>query len=174
MTELLIELKRALASKESLESLEEQAGAYERLLRVFTREVRRLTEGVPGSADEFASVWQRCVRFVAEGQTEKVQASRDELSAALAERLDVLKRLHRLAALGHGLVGQEAADPEVLLREIAALERLKSRVFDRWRTVEDLEDLAARDYPLTTADLDRIGPGQPPPASWYAEESQPF
>ena len=45
------------------------------------------------------------------------------------------------------------------------MERLKARVFDRWQTAEDLEDLAARDYPLTTADLDQIGPHRRPPAS---------
>jgi hypothetical protein len=47
-------------------------------------------------------------------------------------------------------------------------------VFDRWQTADDLEDLAARDYPLTTADLDQIWPQRRPPESYYAEESEPF
>ena len=75
------------------------------------------------------------------------------------------------------LVAQRGAafpDPDVLLPEIAGLERLKATVFDRWQTAEDLEDLAARDYPLTTADLDAIGPHRRPPASFYADESKPF
>ncbi|MCI0380525.1 MAG: hypothetical protein L0215_23305 [Gemmataceae bacterium] len=54
------------------------------------------------------------------------------------------------------------------------MERLKARVFDLWQTAEDLEDLAARDYPLSTADLDKIGPQHRPPASFYADESKPF
>ena len=54
------------------------------------------------------------------------------------------------------------------------MERLKAEVFDRWQTADDLEDLAARDYPLTTEELDRIGPSRRPPASWYVEEGKPF
>jgi hypothetical protein len=58
--------------------------------------------------------------------------------------------------------------------EIDGQERFKADVLDRWQTADDLEDLAARDYPLTTADLDRIGPQRRPPESYYAEESKPF
>ena len=65
-------------------------------------------------------------------------------------------------------------DPDFLLPEIDGMERLKTRVFDRWQSADDLEDLAARDYPLTTADLDQIGPQRRTPASWYAEEGKPF
>jgi hypothetical protein len=65
-------------------------------------------------------------------------------------------------------------DPDLLVPEIATLESLKAQVFDRWQSIEDLEDLAARDYPLTTAELDTIGPPRRPPASYYREESKPF
>ena len=58
--------------------------------------------------------------------------------------------------------------------EITGMERLKAGVFDKWQSADDLEDLAARDYPLTTADLDRIGPQHRPAASYYAEDSKPF
>ena len=75
-----------------------------------------------------------------------------------------------LRKMGHA----EAPDPDALLPEIAGLERLKATVFDRWQTADDLEDLAARDYSLTSADLERIGPQRRPPASFYAEESKPF
>jgi hypothetical protein len=175
MTEpLRIELKPVETSKANVESLEEQASAYERLLRVFAREVGRLATALASSAEEFASAWQRCVRLVAAGETERVQATREWLSAGVQDRLDLLKRVHRLAVLGRQHAHNGALDPEVLAQAIAGLERLKEQVLDRWQTTEDLEDLAARDYPLTTADLERIGPGRQPPASWYAEESQPF
>jgi hypothetical protein len=175
MTEpLLIESKRAQGTRESLESLEELAGAYERLLVVFEREVGRLLKSLSGSADEFTRNWQYCVWLVASGQTEKVQIRRGKLATLLSERLDLLRRLHRLAARGRRLIGEEAPDPDALLADIAGLERLKEGVFDRWQTPEDLEDLAARDYPLTTADLERLGPERQPPASWYEEESRPF
>jgi hypothetical protein len=75
--------------------------------------------------------------------------------------------LHKLGRVG-------VPSPDILATEIAGMERLKVGVFDLWQTADDLEDLAARDYPLTTADLDRIGPHRQPPASYYAEESKPF
>ena len=45
----------------------------------------------------------------------------------------------------------------MFLSEIAGMERLRAGVFDPWQTADDLEDLAAKDYPLTTAALDRVG-----------------
>ena len=54
------------------------------------------------------------------------------------------------------------------------MDQLKASVFDHWHTAEDLEELAAKDYPLTTSDLDRIGSQHPPPASYYQEEDKPF
>jgi hypothetical protein len=64
--------------------------------------------------------------------------------------------------------------PEILSPKIADMEGRKVNVLDEGQTADDLEDLAARNYPLTTADLDRIGPHRQPPASYYAQESKPF
>ena len=81
------------------------------------------------------------------------------------------------AAWGSGIYG---CDPAAVLRVVrrACLPRDQVSAADRpWvieRSGEDLEDLAARDYPLTTADLDQIGPQRRPPDSWHAEESKPF
>jgi hypothetical protein len=174
MPESLLSGQKPLASAmDNLERLEEQAEVYDRLLRVFVREVRRLVEDAIHSVEELEAVWQDRVKEVAQGQMARVHAQRENLLAELQLRLDRLKRSHRLAT-GLRKWGEEAPDPDILLPIIARLERLKTRVFDRWQTIEDLEDLAARDYALTTADLDRIGPERRPPASWYAEEGKPF
>jgi hypothetical protein len=96
------------------------------------------------------------------------------LLSAFAKRLDLLKHAHSLLTRLHNLGRTDIPAPDILLPEIAGMEQLKARVFDRWQSADDLEDLAARDYPLTTADLDQIGPHRRPPASWYTEESKPF
>jgi hypothetical protein len=96
------------------------------------------------------------------------------LLRSFEERLRLLRQTHALAQWLSGSGRPDVPNFDILLPEIAGLERLKAGVFDRWQTAEDLEDLAARDYPLTTADLDRIGPRHRPPASYYAEEGKPF
>jgi hypothetical protein len=101
-------------------------------------------------------------------------ALRPRLLKALEQRLGQLQQTHTLAGWLHKLGRGDVPDPDATLPEIAGLERLRADVFNRWQTPDDLEDLAARDYPLTTAELDQLGPSRRPPASYYAEEGKPF
>jgi hypothetical protein len=167
--DLLVQLETAPPSVAGrLENIED-------LVRVVIREVGWAVEGMQGSVSVFENAWRRIVLDVAQGRTAEMQMVRQRLLQAFAKRLDLLKRTHALAGDLRKVHGQETIpDPDILLPEIAGMERLKADVFDRWQTSDDLEDLAARDYPLTTADLDRIGPLRRPPASYYAEESKPF
>lgn len=103
-----------------------------------------------------------------------MQAARPRLLSAFDKRLSLLQHTHALAIWLRKLGRADVPDPDVLLPEIGSMERLKASVFDQWQTADDLEDLCARDYPLTTAELDQIGPHRRPPASFYAEESKPF
>lgn len=146
-----------------------------------TREAERLeipigvaVEGMKGCAAKFERLWRQIVVEVAEGHTATVHPLRDRLAGALAERVEQVKNTHAVATWLRKRGPTRLPDPDVLLPEIVALERLKTNVFDCWKTVEDLEDLAARDYPLSNADLDRVGPQRRPPASFYSEESKPF
>ncbi len=129
----------------------------EHLVPVFIRQVGWAIEGMKGSARLFENTWHRIIMDVARGQTAAMHVVRPRLLCALEKWLGLLKDTQAvakwLATSGRATV----PDPEVLLPEIAGLERLKARVLDQWQTAEDLEDLAARDYPLTTADLDRVG-----------------
>jgi hypothetical protein len=95
---------------------------------------------------------------VAKGQTTEVQAARPHLVNAFEKRFRQLQETHTLATWLANLGRPTVPSPDILLPEIDGMKRLKAVVFDRWQTPDDLEDLAARDYPLTTADLDRIGP----------------
>jgi hypothetical protein len=165
--DLLLELETAAPVVGNLENIED-------LIRVVVREADCAVEGMKGSALTFENAWQRIVLEVAKGQTTQNQAARPQLLAAFDKRLSQLKYTHALAMLLHKLGRVGVPSPDILATEIAGMERLKVGVFDLWQTADDLEDLAARDYPLTTADLDRIGPHRQPPASYYAEESKPF
>ena len=144
------------------------------LVRVVARDVGCAVAGMKGSALAFENAWRRIVLGVAGGQTAEIQAARPRLLNALEKRLGLLKQVQALAAWLAELGRADVPNPDSLLPEIAGMERLKANVFDRWQSAEDLEDLAARDYPLTTADLDQRGPHRRPPASYYAEESKPF
>lgn len=165
--DLLLELETPTPVAESLDSIE-------LLVPVVARQVGWAVAGMQGSARLFENAWRAIIRNVASGQTAAMQALRSRLLRALEERLRLLKETHNLGKWLQQRGGAQIPSPDVLLPEIVGIERLKASVFDRWETADDLEDLAARDYPLTTADLDRIGPQRRPPASYYAEATKPF
>jgi hypothetical protein len=163
--DLLLELEITSPVGVSLENIED-------LVRVVAREVSLAVEGMKGSVVTFENGWRRIIMDVAKGQRTEIQAARPRLLSAIETRLSLLKQTHILAKWLCKLGRADLPDPDVLLPEIIGMEGLKTRVFDRWQTADDLEDLAARDYPLTTADLDQIGPQRRPPTSYYAEESK--
>jgi hypothetical protein len=165
--DLLLELEASPPVAGSLENIED-------LLRVITRQACWVTEGMKGSAAIFENAWRHMVLSVAKGQTAEVHAARPRLASAFQKRLDLLKQTHTLLTWLHKRGRTDLPEPDALLAEIAGMERLKARVIDPWQSVEDLEDLAARDYPLTSSDLDAIGARHRPATSWYAEEGKPF
>jgi hypothetical protein len=171
--DILAELMPVATPKSSLSRIEEvirDAMAEEGAIR----DLDGAVEGLQGSAHEFQQVWLRVLNYVAKGQTAEMHAARQRLLDAFDERLRLLRLTHAVA-IGLRMGGCPAVPAaDVLLPEIAAIERLKATVFDHWHTAEDLEDLAARDYPLKTSELDQLGPSRRPPASWFAEESKPF
>jgi hypothetical protein len=144
------------------------------LVRVVARELSGAVEGMQGSAGTFENAWRRIVVEVATGKTAEMQAVRQRLLDAFEKRLSLLRQAYELASWLSKLGRADVPNPEIVRAEIAGMERLKATVFERWQSPEDLEDLAARDYPLTTADLDRLGPHRRPASSWYTEESKPF
>jgi hypothetical protein len=144
------------------------------LMRVVGREVGWAVEGMKGSARTFEATWQRLVIEVARGHTAEVQGLRARLLLAFEKRMGLLRETYALATWLAQRGDAGVPDPAALLPELEGIGRLKAAVFNRWHTAEDLEDLAARDYPLTAADLDRIGSHRRPAASWYAERDKPF
>lgn len=165
--DLLLELETTPAIVGNLDNIQD-------LVRVVSREVGWAVEGMKGSARTFENAWRSIIVAVAQGQTAEIQAVRRRLLSAFEKRVGLLKDTHALATALAKLGKAASPDPDVLLPEIVRLEQLQVRVFDHWQTADDLEDLAARDYPLTTADLDQIGPRRWPPLAYYTEESKPF
>ncbi len=165
--DLLLDVERAAPLAGSLKNIED-------LVRVVVRELGWAVDGMKGSAALFEHAWRRIVMQVAKGETAEIHAARGRFLSAFEKRLGLLKETHALASGFRKLGRPDVPEPALLVPEIAAMEKLKADVFDRWQTAEDLEELAARDYPLTTADLDQVGPRCRPPSSFYAEESKPF
>jgi hypothetical protein len=164
--ELVLELETADSVEGSLKKIED-------ILRGLSGLVGEMSERQKGTALAFENAWRQIITNVAKGQTAEMQAARPRLLSDFEKRLGLLKRSHGLLT-SLSKRDRTDVDADFLLPEIAGMERLKARVFDPWQSADDLEDLAARDYPLTTADLDQIGPHRRPPASWYAEESKPL
>lgn len=144
------------------------------LLKIARREIGWTVDGMKGVTLAFEKAWHHVVLEVSRGRTEEMQARRPTLLLAFQTRLDHLKKAHRLAEVLRRPDLPDVPHEDVLLPEITGMERFKASVFDLWQTADDLEDLAARDYPLTTADLDAIGPHRHPAPSYYADESKPF
>ena len=164
---LLEELENAAPVAESLEKIEDT-------LRDVAGKMGQIAERLNGTALLYENAWRQIVTNVAQGQTAEMQAARPRLLSAFENWLGLLRQAHALLTRYRERGWTELPNPDVLLPEIAGMERLKARVFDLWQSADDLQDLAARDYPLTTADLDQIGPQRRPPESWYSEESKPF
>ena len=161
-----------LEELEVADSVEGRLEKIEEILDSVTGNFGWIVERLKGRALQFENAWQKTVTNVAKGLTAEMHARRPRLLIAFERWFGLLKQAHGLLTTFHNRGWKELPDPDVLLPEIAGMERLKARVFDPWQSAEDLEDLAARDYPLTTADLDQIGPQRRPLASWYAEESK--
>ncbi len=159
------------------ENTEELAECLERVrddLRGIQRDVGRIAVRMQGTANWFETVWRQIVVNVANGQTEAMQAERPRLLERHAKRFALLRQAHLLIDQYHKEDESQQPEPDLLLSELADMERFKTRVLDRWLTAEDLEDLAARDYPLNARDLERVGSQRRPSASWYSEEGKPF
>jgi hypothetical protein len=168
--DLLQELETSNSVAGTLEGIED-------LVREAVRQAPHVSlavAGMRGWALTFQKIWRRVVIEVARGQTTQMQAARPQLLSAFEKRLGLLKDTYALAEWLRMLGRAEIQAAAVLRPEIDGMDQLKASVFDRWHTAEDLEELAARDYPLTTGDLDRIGSQHRPPASYYQEEGKPF
>lgn len=169
---LLKELESADRVAESLVKFEEDSrrGINDALNRG-THKIGQFLEGMKGTGLAFENAWRKIVANVAKGQTAEMQAERTGLLNDFEKRLDILKKGYALLTREHK-GGWSDLDPDFLLSEIAGMERLKARVFDRWQSADDLEKLAVEHYPLSQSRLEKIAAAHAPPAEWYQGEEE--
>src|SRR5262245_29066565 len=119
---------------EDLETTPQVAESFEyveNLVLADAIKVGRAVTGMSGTAKLFENAWRRIVVAVANGQTIEMQAARSQLLAAFEKRLRLLKDTHALASWMLKR-GADIPDPDVLLQEIAGMDRLEAHTFDRW------------------------------------------
>ena len=152
--------------------LDAALGGVEGLSRLLIEQMRRVVPLVLSLARAHRPRWMECVAAVAAGHTDRVQAERAALSQDLQAHLEALRRTMRLAAIAESLADEPVAGAAELPAALADLERLRADVFDRWRTVEDLEDLAAASFPLSAARLRELAALHPTPQAWYDQQGE--
>jgi hypothetical protein len=127
--DLLQELKTAGRVAGSFESVEELV----REAMTHAAQVGLAVQGLSGSALAFENIWRRIIMHVSQGKGTEIHAGRPGLLSVFDKRLSLLKQTHALATGLRKRGSAEVPDPDVLLPEIAGMERLKARVFDRWQ-----------------------------------------
>jgi hypothetical protein len=118
--------------------------------------------------------WQRRCAAGWRGDAARVHADRESFLQYVDVKLSIIQLGRRLVALLTQQLKREFAEENELAGAEADLLSFKTAVFDRWRTLEDLEDLLAASFPLTNAELLAIAERHPAPPSWLEEDSKPF
>ena len=149
-------------------------GGLEGLRRLFVEQARSVLDLVIPFPSQVRQRWGQLCRAVAAGHLEQVHRLRPEFSAWVETRLSHLKDAQRLASKAAVLEDAELPGSAELPRLIRELERFRDRVFSAWKTPEDLEDLAAADYPLPASRLEALCRHYPPPPDWCQQEDKPF
>jgi len=167
-------VKSMVLAPDETSGLDAALGGVEGLSRLLVEQTRRVVPLILSLARAHRPRWMECVAEVAAGHTDRVQVERDTLAQALQAHREALRRTLRLAAIAESLAGEAVAGATELPACIADLERLQTEVFDRWRTVEDLEDLAAAAFPLPAARLRELASQHPAPQAWYDQQGEPF
>jgi hypothetical protein len=140
----------------------------------YAREVETGVRSILGASHRFQEAWEACRAQVVAGQAAAVQAFRDRFIRSFEQRLAHLREALQLVQFAARVAGRELQEAEQLQAEISALAPALDRLASRWRTQEDLEELAAEDFPLPAAELKAIAAKHPPPQAWYDEDFQPF
>ncbi len=163
MSELLLDSKLVDVSRGNLDRLEKRAKNVERELAEGRKEMTWLVASMVKTFRQFEETWEKVKRYVVAGQTEEAQAVRGQLGAlfheAFTQLQSTLELCQRWAPLG-GPNPDELVDTGILAK------RLK-KIFDRWNTAEDLEDLVAEATAPTEEECDAVVRRFGPPTAWF-------
>jgi hypothetical protein len=148
-------------------SLDSAADAY-------AREVEEAVRRVLDSPPNFDEGWRLVCGEVLAGKADEVQAARDPFLRLFHAHLANLEEWREVVSRAGRRVGHELGVAARLKAEVEALEGKLGRLEARWRTAEDLDDLAAESIPLPEAKLEAVRQKYGYPQAWYDQDSKPF
>jgi hypothetical protein len=146
----------------------------ELLAQLFTDQARAIFPPVLLLPERARRLWQQLSSVGWAGHATEVHAVREPFRQNIQDKLRLVQQARRFGEMLRLLKGQPFPEEERLRQAEEDLRRFSSEVFDRWETLEDLEDLLAASFPLSNERLEVIGKKYPPSPAWYSEEGKPF
>jgi len=119
-------------------------------------------------------LWAKLCAAGWDGDAEQVHSLRDFLLGDVDGKLRLTEQACRIVELHLLLTGVTTPAVEELRRVAQELRRFRSELFDRWHTLEDLEEILAESFPLGDKELTSREKSYAPPAAWYAQDDKPF
>jgi hypothetical protein len=120
----------------------------------------------------FKEIWDACCQGVAAGEATDSHTSRDAIADLLKRRMAFLATtLSQVKEMGEELNEPFEREEDKLLAELAHVQRIQREIFDRWRTAEDLEELAAETTALSASAFDALAQKLGPPTEWLRQGS---
>jgi hypothetical protein len=152
----------------------EHPGAVSLVTQIFAEQTMAIVPVAIRLPERARALWHRlCVAGWA-GRAEAVHALREDLRKNLERKLWLVDKARRIAQEFVLLTGRTLPEAERLQQAENDLRQLDAEIFQRWQTLEDLEDLLASSYPLTNEHLEALGKRHTPPSAWYTENGKPF
>jgi hypothetical protein len=118
--------------------------------------------------------WEQLRSAGWQGRAEEVHAARAAFLKEVEGKIRLAGQARRGAELLVLLAGQPPPAAPRLAEVEEELRRFQADVFERWQTLEDLEDLLAASFPLSGERLEALGKQHQAPPAWYSEEGKPF
>jgi hypothetical protein len=142
--------------------------------QAYAREVQETAGASLGAATRFDESWQAICREVLSGKAQEVHLVRDHFLGAFQYHLSVLSEVSDLVRFATSQARRDLPELDRLEEESQLLERKVKNLADRWRTAEDLEDLAAENLAPSPKTIEAVRQKHGYPQAWYDDNSAPF
>ena len=141
-----------------------------RRLDVLREDLASEVDGLQNLLRDARDFWAAICREVLVGRTEQAHADRERLQRTIEESLLTIRDWLPIACAVFRSPGREVAELGTMAQES---ERFWNRIFDRWKTPEDLEDLVANATAPTPEQLDAMTRKYGFPHVWHAADDSP-
>jgi hypothetical protein len=152
---------------------ESSEGTRARILRRLDSLREDLTTEISGLQNlltEARGLWTALCREVVAGRTEQAHADRVRLEQTVEESLRTIREWLPIARAVLGPSGREVVELDTMAQEA---ERFWPRIFARWKTPEDLEDLVANATAPAREQLDAVTRKYGFPHVWHSADDTP-